>query len=128
MGYFARVASLAMRNEQDSMTHGVSWCNLLKLEAGESACVPEGASRFEQSRGTPLSALLRAAVVQYDGNGLFFTHPEAKCIDLQYPHKVERLRFLARLLATLGNAAEDFEGALLWLALISSTTRNETRS
>ena len=57
----------------------------------------------------------RTDYVQCDGNGLFFAHPEANCIDLEYPPKLERLPFLARLLATVGYDPKDFEGALLWL-------------
>jgi len=47
-------------------------------------------------------------------NGLFFTHPEANCIDIEYPPKLERMLFLARFLATIGYESRDFEGALLW--------------
>jgi hypothetical protein len=52
--------------------------------------------------------------VQCDGRGLFFVHPEANCIDLEYPAKLERLPFFARLLATIGYDPRDFEGAMLW--------------
>jgi hypothetical protein len=52
--------------------------------------------------------------VQCDERGLFFVHPEAKCLDLEYPAKLERLPFLARLLGTLGYDDADFEGALIW--------------
>jgi hypothetical protein len=52
--------------------------------------------------------------VHYDANGLFFTHPEADCIDVEYPPKLERLPFLARYLATIGYDEWDFRGALLW--------------
>ena len=49
-----------------------------------------------------------------DKNGLFFTHPEAACIDLEYPLKLERLPYFARYLATIGYEEQDFQGALLW--------------
>ena len=49
-----------------------------------------------------------------DKDGLFFTHPEAACIDLGYPPKLERLPFFARYVATIGYEDHDFEGALLW--------------
>jgi len=49
-----------------------------------------------------------------DDKGLFFTHPEASCIDIEYPSKLERMPFLARFLATIGYESRDFEGALLW--------------
>jgi hypothetical protein len=49
-----------------------------------------------------------------DGEGLFFTDPEARCIDLEYPIKLERLPWFVRFLATIGYEERDFEGALLW--------------
>jgi hypothetical protein len=49
-----------------------------------------------------------------DEKGLFFADPEASCIDLEYPPKLERLSFFARFLATIGYEAGDFQGALLW--------------
>ena len=49
-----------------------------------------------------------------NNEGLFFTDPEARCIDLEYPPKLERLPFFARLLAAVGYEDKDFEGALLW--------------
>lgn len=52
--------------------------------------------------------------VQCDEQGLFFTYPEANCIDLEYPPKLEQIPFIARLLATLGYDGADFEGALFW--------------
>lgn len=52
--------------------------------------------------------------VQFDGQGLFYTHAEANCLDLEYPPKLERLPFFARFLATLGYDPNDFEGASLW--------------
>jgi hypothetical protein len=56
----------------------------------------------------------RMDYVQCDEHGLFFAHPEANCIDIEYPQKLEQLPFLARLLATVGYEPKDFEGALLW--------------
>jgi hypothetical protein len=44
---------------------------------------------------------------------LFFTDPEASCIDLEYP-KLEKLPFFSRLLTTVGYESRDFEGALVW--------------
>jgi hypothetical protein len=52
--------------------------------------------------------------VQCDGRELFFAHPEANCIDLEYPAKLEQLPFFARFLATAGYDPKDFEGAMLW--------------
>jgi hypothetical protein len=49
-----------------------------------------------------------------DGKDLYFTHPEASCIDLEYPVKLEKLPFFARFLSTVGYEDRDFEGALLW--------------
>jgi len=53
--------------------------------------------------------------VHCDGSQLFFTHPEADCIDLEYPTKLERLPFFARFLATVGYDPHNFSGAMLWL-------------
>lgn len=52
--------------------------------------------------------------VHADKAGLFFTHPEASCIDLEYPPKLEQLPFFAHLLATIGYEDQHFDGALLW--------------
>ncbi len=52
--------------------------------------------------------------VHCDGNGVFFTDPEASCIDIEYPSKLEKLPFLVRFLATLGYESRDFNGALVW--------------
>lgn len=49
--------------------------------------------------------------VQFDGQGLFYVHSEADCIDLEYPTKLERLPSFTRLLATLGYDDSDFAGA-----------------
>ena len=53
-------------------------------------------------------------MIHRDGRDLFFAHPEASCIDIEYPPKLERLPFFAGYLATLGYEAKDFQGALLW--------------
>jgi hypothetical protein len=53
--------------------------------------------------------------VHADKDGLFFMHPEARCIDLEYPPKLERLPFFARFLATIGYETQHFDGALIWL-------------
>jgi hypothetical protein len=53
--------------------------------------------------------------VQFDSDGLFFTDPEANCIDLEYPPKLERLPFFARILSTIGYTQLDFRGALVWI-------------
>lgn len=60
------------------------------------------------------SAKLGSEYAHCDGEGLFFTDPEANCIDLEYPPKLERLPFFARFIATIGYDDKDFEGALLW--------------
>lgn len=50
-----------------------------------------------------------------DQSGPFFTHPEASCIHVDYPSKLERLPFFARFIASLGYEERDFRGALLWI-------------
>jgi hypothetical protein len=50
-----------------------------------------------------------------DSFELFFTAPDANCFDIQYPRELERLRFVARCLATLGYEVIDFRGAMLWI-------------
>jgi len=60
------------------------------------------------------SAKLGSEYAGCDDRSLFFTDPEANCIDLEYPPKLERLPFFARFLATVGYESRDFEGALLW--------------
>jgi hypothetical protein len=52
--------------------------------------------------------------IHRDEQDLFFTHPEANCMDIEYPSKLERLSFFAGYLATLGYESKDFQGALLW--------------
>jgi len=52
--------------------------------------------------------------VHADKDGLFFTHPEAACIDLEYPAKLERLPFFAHYVATIGYEDQHFDGALIW--------------
>ncbi|HLV93849.1 MAG TPA: hypothetical protein VKS44_01550 [Candidatus Acidoferrales bacterium] len=46
---------------------------------------------------------------------LFYTHPEAACIDLEYLPKLEQLPFFARCLATVGYEDQYFSGAMIWL-------------
>lgn len=53
--------------------------------------------------------------VHADKDELFFTHPEAACIDVEYPTKLERLPFFAHCVATIGYEDRDFDGALIWL-------------
>jgi hypothetical protein len=52
--------------------------------------------------------------VHFDDDGPFFTHPEAACIKLEYPARLERLPFFARYLAAIGYQDWDFRGALIW--------------
>ena len=52
--------------------------------------------------------------VHYADGEPFYTHPEAACIDLEYPPKLERLTFFARYLSTIGYEDRDFQGALIW--------------
>jgi hypothetical protein len=54
--------------------------------------------------------------VHCDTNGLLYVHPEANCIDIEYPQKLERLPFFARYLATIGYDDRDFRGVLIWVA------------
>jgi hypothetical protein len=77
------------------------------LKALESAEVHEWLAWFDNN-GEPTD------YVHSDKSGLFFTHPEASCIDLEYPPKLERLSFFARLLSTIGYGDEYFQGALIW--------------
>jgi hypothetical protein len=51
--------------------------------------------------------------VHCQNSKLFFVHPEANCIDIEYPPKLERLPFFARYLATIGYDVVDFRGALI---------------
>lgn len=53
--------------------------------------------------------------VHADEDGLFYTHPEATCIDLEYPAKLEKLPFFARRVATIGYEEQHFDGAMIWL-------------
>ena len=52
--------------------------------------------------------------VHADKDGLFYTHPEATCIDLEYPAKLEQFPFFARCVATIGYEEQHFDGALIW--------------
>ncbi|HUJ30419.1 MAG TPA: hypothetical protein VLY23_04015 [Candidatus Acidoferrum sp.] len=52
--------------------------------------------------------------VHGDEDELFFTHPEAACIDLEYPPRLERLPFFAHCVATIGYEDQYFDGALMW--------------
>jgi hypothetical protein len=52
--------------------------------------------------------------VHMDEDGLFYSHPEATCIDLEYPPKLERLPFFAHCVATAGYEDQYFNGALIW--------------
>jgi hypothetical protein len=54
--------------------------------------------------------------VHADKEGLFYSHPEAACIDLEYPPKLEQLPFFAHCVATIGYEEQHFDGALVWLA------------
>jgi hypothetical protein len=53
--------------------------------------------------------------VHADEDGLFFTHPEASCIRLEYPAKLEQFPFFARRVASLGYEEQHFDGAMLWV-------------
>jgi hypothetical protein len=52
--------------------------------------------------------------LQSDEKGPFFAHPEADCIVLEYPTKLEQFPFFAATLARLAYDESDFEGARLW--------------
>lgn len=54
--------------------------------------------------------------VHADKDGLFFTHPEAACIHLDYPPKLEQLPFFAHCVATIGYEDKHFDGAVIWFA------------
>lgn len=51
--------------------------------------------------------------VHGDKDGLFFTHPEASCIGLEYPAKLEQFPFFARYVASVGYEEQHFDGAML---------------
>ena len=53
--------------------------------------------------------------VHADKDGLFFTHPESACIDVQYPAKLEQIPFFAHFVATVGYEDQHFDGALIWI-------------
>lgn len=53
--------------------------------------------------------------VHADKDGLFFTHPEASCIRLEYPAKLEQMPFFARYVASVGYEEQHFDGAMLWI-------------
>ncbi len=57
----------------------------------------------------------KSEYVHSDEHGLFFTHAEANCIDLEFPPKLSRLSYFAGPLATIGYGDQYFQGALLWL-------------
>ena len=46
---------------------------------------------------------------------LFYTHPEANCIDIEYPAKLEQLPGFARCVATIGYETIHFSGAIVWI-------------
>jgi len=52
--------------------------------------------------------------VHADEDGLFYTHSEANCFDLEYPTKLERFPFFAHCVATIGYEDQHFDGALIW--------------
>jgi hypothetical protein len=72
------------------------------LSAGELA---EWFRRFEKVG-------VASDFVHADKDELFFTHPEAACIDLEYPSKLEQLPFFARCVATIGYEEHYFNGVL----------------
>lgn len=53
--------------------------------------------------------------VHADEDGLFYTHPEANCLDIEYPAKLERFPFFAHCVATIGYEEQHFDGAFIWL-------------
>jgi len=53
--------------------------------------------------------------VHCDSEGLYYSHPEANCIELQYPPLLETFPFFAHYVATIGYEDKDFEGALTWV-------------
>ena len=49
----------------------------------------------------------------------FSSHiPEAACIDLEYPQKLEQLPFFAHCVATIGYEDHHFDGALIWFSTL----------
>ena len=76
------------------------------LSAGE---VTEWLQRFEKVE-------VESDYVHADKGELFFTHPQAACIDLEYPQKLEQLPFFAHSVATIGYEDHYFEGALIWFS------------
>lgn len=49
-----------------------------------------------------------------DEDGLFYAHPEARCIGVEYPGKLEQFPFFAHYVSTIGYEDQHFDGALLW--------------
>lgn len=71
-------------------------------------------SKDETSEWLSKTANLGSEYVQWDGKGLFLAGPDASCIDIEYPKKMERLPFFAHCLSTIGYEDRDFESALLF--------------
>jgi hypothetical protein len=59
---------------------------------------------------------LGSEYVKLESDTPFYRHPEANCIDIEFPTKPERLVFLARTIARIGYDESDFRGALLWFS------------
>jgi hypothetical protein len=57
--------------------------------------VAEGFKEFENLG-------VESGYVHANEHGLFFKHPEAACIDPEYPTKLEQLPFFAHCVATIG--------------------------
>jgi len=53
--------------------------------------------------------------VHADSDGLYYTNPEAACILLGYPAKLEQLPFFSHSVATIGYEDKHFDGALIWV-------------
>ena len=53
--------------------------------------------------------------VHADDDGLYFTNPEAACIELEYPAKLAQLPFFSHCLATIGYEDQHFDGAVIWV-------------
>jgi hypothetical protein len=52
--------------------------------------------------------------VKYDGEKLYYTHPETASFDLYLPTKIEQLTYFVRFLASLCYEEQHFEGARIW--------------
>jgi hypothetical protein len=71
-------------------------------------------SKFEVENFLEAHAKIGHDRIQHEGLRPFFTGPEVGEIVLEYPPKLERLSYFARVIPTIGYEPAHFSGALLW--------------